>query len=169
MPQVAEPGGTMVAAQEPAAQGPPKAEMSNVKMFAGIHRFLVQRHADIEWMRSQHTRKVKLRQESIPECVRMLEHDTHERRENVEKFGEEMRRHTNRKMDVLQRDLVEAEENEMKAHHSSHGDRQKMQFQIETLGRDVDMLRHGLCLVADAMDALREGAAEDPSPRPAFD
>lgn len=133
---------------------PPKADAANVKMFSGMHRFLLQRHSDIEWLRGLHVRKDKIRKESISECLRLLEHDSAERKDHVEKFGEEMRRHTNRKMDVLQRDLIEAEENEMKASHSSHGDRRKMQFQIDALARDIDTLRHGLCFVADAMSTV---------------
>mmetsp|Transcript_74729 Transcript_74729/g.148044 ORF Transcript_74729/g.148044 Transcript_74729/m.148044 type:complete len:174 (-) Transcript_74729:58-579(-) len=135
----------------PAVATPP----SGVKMFSDVHRYLNQRHSDIQWLRSMHARKDVQRKEAIAECQRQLEHDKSERSAQMKKFSEEMQTHVNRKMSTLHHELEDADmmmmnkENPMNAH-----DRRKLQFQIDRMSKELAAMRAGLNLVADAMDVM---------------
>lgn len=125
---------------------------SNIKMFSDIHRYLMQRHADIEWLRSQHLRKDKQRKDAINECQRSLEHDTAERIAQIAKFSEEMQRHTNRKVEVLQKAIAEQEVVYKKCDCT-------LQSQIDRVVRELDSMHYGFCGVTEAMECLTGATA----------
>jgi len=135
----------------PAGAAPP----TGVKMFSDVHRYLNQRHSDIQWLRALHARKDAQRKEAIAECERQLEHDKAERSVQMKKFSEEMQSHVTRKMSTLHHELEDADmmmmnkENPMNAH-----DRRKLQFQIDRMSKELSAMRAGLILVADAMDVM---------------
>mmetsp|Transcript_881 Transcript_881/g.2490 ORF Transcript_881/g.2490 Transcript_881/m.2490 type:complete len:150 (-) Transcript_881:212-661(-) len=137
----------MAARRTSEAIAPAVAEGANIMMFSDIHRYLMQRHADLEWLRAQHVRKDKQRRDAIDECKRSLEHDTQERTSQIARFSEEMQKHTNRKIDSLQKDNYEHEV------ASKKGDNE-MQYQIDRMVRELDSMHYGLSAVADAMETL---------------
>mmetsp|Transcript_36266 Transcript_36266/g.104307 ORF Transcript_36266/g.104307 Transcript_36266/m.104307 type:complete len:164 (-) Transcript_36266:68-559(-) len=154
MPQTA-----VVSPQEPPTRGP---DGVKVKMFSDVHRFLLQRHADIEFLRVMQARKSKLREESLAEVMRMLDHDTVERVAQIQKFTDEMERHTQRKMQVMQKQILEVEEAaQLAAGKANPEDRRKMQFKLDRLGYEVDTVRSGLVMVADAMEMMSENIGLD--------
>merc|ERR1711988_1478123 len=116
-------------------------------MFADIHRYLMQRHSDIERLKASHTRKNQQRKEALDECRRIQEHDAAERVAQITKFSEEMQRHTNRKVEGLQRELMEHEV------AFKRGD-DAIQFQIDRMVKEMDQMQDGLLSVADAMDVM---------------
>lgn len=132
----------------PTAAVAPIADTSNnIKMFSDIHRYITQRHADIEWLKNLHIRKDKQNQEAIAECNRSLEHDSAERVSHITRLSEEMQRHTVRKVDALQKELTEHQV------AAKRGDA-AMQCQIDRMVRELDSMHSGLNVVADAVDKM---------------
>mmetsp|Transcript_7501 Transcript_7501/g.17783 ORF Transcript_7501/g.17783 Transcript_7501/m.17783 type:complete len:139 (+) Transcript_7501:3-419(+) len=133
-------------------------------MFTDIHRYLMQRHNDIQWLRDTHARKDKQRKDSIAECARQLEHDRVERAEQIRRFSDEMQRHTHRKMGILQ---VELEETDMMTSNkdtpATTHERKRLQFQIDRLSKELSMVRTGLC---DITDSMEEGLCGDSCSEP---
>merc|ERR1712217_141323 len=138
------------------------AKHGNIKMFADIHRFLQQRHQDIEWLKGLHRHKDSLRKEGVHEAIRALEHDTSERISQIDKFSEDLQKFTNRKVEALQKELMD-HETRMKNKESqvSAADKKKMQFQIDRISANIDSMWGGLCTVADAMDVMHGNCPPD--------
>merc|ERR1712039_643670 len=111
-----------------------------------VHRYLVQRHDGIEWLRGLHARKNSQRSDAIKECVRVLEHDAAERINQIGRFTDEMKRHTNRKVDQLSKELADCEVIKGRAAEAGAADKRVLQFQIDRMAKELDNLRGGLCI-----------------------
>eukprot|EP00927_Polykrikos_kofoidii_P041640 TRINITY_DN35499_c0_g1_i1.p1 TRINITY_DN35499_c0_g1~~TRINITY_DN35499_c0_g1_i1.p1 ORF type:complete len:181 (-),score=39.15 TRINITY_DN35499_c0_g1_i1:337-819(-) len=143
-------------------QAVPQPEDGAIKMFTDVHRFLMQRHADIEWLREQHGRKNTMRQQAIAECFQSLEHDSAERAAHISRFGEEMQRLTMRKAETLSKEIAEFEVRRGdKATAEAVMDRRKSQFQIDRLTHELESIRSGLLHVADAMELMGASLSHD--------
>lgn len=116
-------------------------------MFGDIHRFLMQKHSDIEYLKEVHIRKDKLCKEAIADCERKMSDDTSERTSQITKFSENMKTLTNRKAVTLHKDMMDQDI------QIRRGDN-VLQFQIDRLVRELDSFHDGLCIVADAMEDM---------------
>eukprot|EP00747_Dinoflagellata_sp_TGD_P164761 gnl/TRDRNA2_/TRDRNA2_185130_c0_seq1.p1 gnl/TRDRNA2_/TRDRNA2_185130_c0~~gnl/TRDRNA2_/TRDRNA2_185130_c0_seq1.p1 ORF type:complete len:159 (-),score=42.76 gnl/TRDRNA2_/TRDRNA2_185130_c0_seq1:187-663(-) len=145
-----------------ARQGMPKADDSlvHIKMFSEIHRYLAQRHQDIESLRAIHARKDRLRRDSIVECQRAQEHDSAERIAQIARFSEEMQKYTNRKMEGLYMEVRAAEH--AGEHQTMHRQAKKEEMSKKTtvIVNDIAGVRYGLSFVANAMEQLSVHCSE---------
>eukprot|EP00933_Yihiella_yeosuensis_P047934 TRINITY_DN43929_c0_g1_i1.p1 TRINITY_DN43929_c0_g1~~TRINITY_DN43929_c0_g1_i1.p1 ORF type:complete len:221 (+),score=48.07 TRINITY_DN43929_c0_g1_i1:49-711(+) len=127
----------------------------NVKYFADIHRFLASQQQDIQWLRESHKRKSRQRKEAIEDCARSLEHDRQERGSQLARLCDETSKKAAQKIDALKVELKEEEErNRHTAQVLSKTDKKKMQTTIDRIEREMDGLWSGVCMVAEAMDAM---------------
>mmetsp|Transcript_47425 Transcript_47425/g.133408 ORF Transcript_47425/g.133408 Transcript_47425/m.133408 type:complete len:139 (-) Transcript_47425:298-714(-) len=131
-------------------------------MFSEVHRFLLQRHADIERMRAVHGRKTKLREETLAEVMRMLDHDTMERISQIQKFTDEVEGTTSRKIDMMQKQIAEIQETALlEAGAASPEAKRKMQFKLDRLGSEVEVVRSGLVMIADLAQIMAGDSCSD--------
>eukprot|EP00930_Biecheleria_cincta_P011683 TRINITY_DN114710_c0_g1_i1.p1 TRINITY_DN114710_c0_g1~~TRINITY_DN114710_c0_g1_i1.p1 ORF type:complete len:175 (+),score=47.68 TRINITY_DN114710_c0_g1_i1:83-607(+) len=131
---------------------------SSVKHFFEFHRFMNQRHEEIQWLKEFHTRKIRQRRAAVEECLNTQEHDTNERKLQIIKLTNDCKLLTNRKMEMLQEDLAEQElmRRQMAIGMSSQ-EKKKMVFQLEQLSKELDALWGGFCIVAEGMQNMSKG------------
>mmetsp|Transcript_100282 Transcript_100282/g.284050 ORF Transcript_100282/g.284050 Transcript_100282/m.284050 type:complete len:164 (+) Transcript_100282:164-655(+) len=132
----------------------PNDASSNIKMFSDIHRYLVQRHAEVESLKALHERKNQLRKDAIVECGTALEQDAAERIAQVGRFSHDMEKHTNRKVAFLQKELKEQQSMLRCGDPRNAMDRHKLQFKIGKLEEEIRAMRSGLCSVSDAFGSM---------------
>merc|ERR1712226_1521007 len=87
--------------------------------------------------------------------------DIQERCAQIERIENEMGSLTTRKVDVLTEEIKEYEMRQRAKGAAQHkADKQKEKFQINRLAREMDNIREGLLIVANAMETMSGNMSE---------
>mmetsp|Transcript_20156 Transcript_20156/g.55793 ORF Transcript_20156/g.55793 Transcript_20156/m.55793 type:complete len:195 (-) Transcript_20156:63-647(-) len=130
---------------------------NKVKAFHDVHRFILQRHADLEMLRSLHSRKIETHAANIAECRRGLEHDAVERTSQIDRLGEDVQQYTTKKFDELRREVADYHARQrIRGHFEAQVDKTKERFQIARLAQELHSIRSGLLGVAGTMEHMAD-------------